>query len=96
VRPFVATLSRLDHYEAPLRPRSLSANEIFGGVIVSLRARHLFSAHVSMGRALDDELEQLDHKLNSMFHRGLTVREVELGVHAMAAHLGIDRSGERM
>jgi hypothetical protein len=43
-----------------------------------------------MGRALDGELEQLDRELNSMFHSRLTVREVELRVHAITAHLGID------
>jgi hypothetical protein len=94
-KPLIATLSRLDHYEAPLHPRSLSSNEIFNKIIVSPWARHLLSAHDSMGRAIDDELEQLDRELKSMFHRLLTVREVELRVHAITAHLGIDRPGGR-
>jgi hypothetical protein len=46
-KPLVATLSQLNHYEAPIRPRSLLSNEIFGGIIASPRARHLLSAHDS-------------------------------------------------
>jgi hypothetical protein len=75
--------------------KSLSSNTVFMGIIASPRAEHLLTVRGSMGETLETELQQIECALSSMFHRRLSARELELRVHAIAAHLNEDRPSER-
>jgi hypothetical protein len=69
------------------KPRTLSLDRIFMGVIVSPQPVHLMSTPHAMVSALDTILEEVEAGPMSIFRRRLNVRELGVRVGVLVIHL---------
>jgi hypothetical protein len=81
-------LPELGNSEPATRPKTLSSNKIFKGIVSLPRPLNIFEVSRAMAHVMDPELWEIVHVLTLMFKRYLTVRDLQLRLFVIAEQLG--------